>query len=232
MANQKVEREFYKILVLGPTGKGKTDSFRDMDKARTGFINSEDKPLTFEGGFKYHARPRKFAGIMKALQDYADNSEIDVIVLDSMSAAFAMLVEEMRTNFSGFDIWNNFNKQVGEMLTLIKRIKKEVFVTGHYEILNIEGESEKRLKVKGKEWEGQIEREFVLVVYAQDKWKDDRPEYFFKLAAEGTSAKCPTKIRKLFGEDVYSIPNDSRVLLDKVVEFSTRSAVVAEELFS
>ncbi len=225
MGNQKLIRDYYKILLVGQTGKGKTYSFKNMDRLRTGYINPEDKPLMFEEPFKYHAKPRKFAGFIKALQDYGNNPEIDVVVIDSLSSVFEMLVAEMRANFSGFDIWNNYNKQITEMFAIIKRMEKEVFITAHYETLNIEGAPEKRVKVKGKEWEGVVEKEFTIVLYSQDKWKDDKPEYFFKLAGEGMSAKCPPDI---FGEGVYKIPNDSRVVLDKVVEFAKRSATVKE----
>jgi hypothetical protein len=135
----------------------------------------------------------------------------------------------MRTTFSGYDIWNNYNKQVGELMALIKRIEKEVFITSHYEILNIEGEPEKRVKVKGKEWEGVIEKEFTIVLYTTQKWKEDKPTYSFKLAGEGISAKCPPMI---FGDGVYVIPNDSKEVLDKVVEFATKSATVDPAIFS
>src|SRR5260221_6289309 len=138
MGNQKLIRDYYKILLVGQTGKGKTYSFKNMDRLRTGYINPEDKPLMFEEPFKYHAKPRKFAGFIKALQDYGNNPEIDVVVIDSLSSVFEMLVAEMRANFSGFDIWNNYNKQITEMFAIIKRMEKEVFITAHYETLNIE----------------------------------------------------------------------------------------------
>lgn len=232
MSNEKLVRDYYKILIVGPTGKGKTTSFEGMDRTSTGFINAEKKPLGFDRPFKYHAKPKKFGGVMKAMQDFAANPEITAIVLDSLSAVFDMLVKEMRDNFSGYDIWNNYNKQIGELLSLVKDIEKEVFITAHYEVLNLEGDAEKRVKVKGKEWEGQIEKDFTMVLYAEDKWRDEKPEYLFRLAKEGTSAKCPKKIRELFGEDIYSIPNDSRLVLDKVVEFATKAAKVTEEIFS
>lgn len=226
MGNQKLIRDFYKMLLVSQTGKGKTYSFRNMDRARTGFINAENKPLPFDGGpFKYHAKPKKFAGVMKAIIDYGNNPEIDVIVLDSLSEVFDLLVNEMRANFSGYDIWSNYNKQIGELLTLIKGIEKEMFITCHYEILNMEGEAEKRVKVKGKEWEGLVEKAFTVVLYAQEKWTNEKPDYFFKLAGEGMSTKCPPAI---FGEGVYKIPNDSQVVLEKVVDFAKRSATVKE----
>ena len=43
-----------------------------------------------------------------------------------------------------------YNEEIGKFNMLIKRIQKEVFVTAHYEILNLEGDAEKRVKVKGE----------------------------------------------------------------------------------
>lgn len=217
---ERIIRDYHKICLVSSPGKGKTFSFRNMNETTTGFINAENKPLPFEKNFKYYAKPKKFAGALKAIEDYAKNPEIDCIVGDSMSSIFEMLLEEMRANFRGFDVWDNYNRGITKLMNLIKSVEKEMILTAHYEILNIEGEPEKRIKTKGKEWEGMIEKEFTIVMYADSKFENEKPKYFFKLAAEGTSAKCPPKI---FGEDVYKIPNDSQVILDKVIEFAKRS---------
>lgn len=93
-----------------------------------------------------------------------------------------------------------------------------MFITGHYEFLDIEGQQEKRAKVKGKEWEGLIEKEFTMVVYADRKLDDNKKvQAWFDLSLEGTSSKCPPAI---FGEDVHRIPNDCRIMLDKIKEFT------------
>lgn len=215
-----VIRDYYKVLIVGAPGRGKTFSFRNMDSNKTGFIHPENKPLIFEKVFKYHAKPRKFAGVMKALGDFSKNPEIECIVLESLSETLNMILEEMRANFRGFDVWDNYNRSVSKLLNLVKSIEKEVFLTVHYETINIEGEPEKRAKTKGKEWEGVIEKEFAVVLYADSKFENEKPKYFFRLAAEGTSAKCPPGI---FGEDVYKIPNDSHVVFEKLVEFAKRS---------
>jgi hypothetical protein len=220
MSEKKKVRDYYKILIISQSGKGKTYSFRNMDKARTGYINPEDKPIPFEGNFKYHARPRKFAGVLKAFQDYVTNPEIEVVILDGLNMAFDMLVEEMRTNFRGYEIWSNYNIRVTELIKAIKAADKEVIVTGHYEVLNVEGEPEKRLKVLGKEHEGRIESHFTIVLYADGRIKDNKPDFFFKTTGEGLSAKCPPAI---FGEEIFRVPNDSKVVVDKVVEFAKKS---------
>lgn len=211
-------RDFYKVLLIGASGKGKTYSFRNLNQQRTGFINAEDKPLPFKANFKFHAKPKKFDGMMKALDDYSANPEIDVIVIDSLSAAFETLVEEAREKFTNWDVWNYYNKKISELLKKIKGIKKEVIITAHYEVLNVEGTTEKRVKAKGKEWEGVIEKEFTMVLYAEDKYKKDGiPEYSFRLMGEGLSAKCPPDI---FGVGVTHIPNDTQYIVDKILEFT------------
>lgn len=217
-------RDYYKVLLISQSGKGKTYSFLNMDRATTGYINGEDKPLPFDRAFKYHARPKKFGGVIKALDDYAANPEIKVIIIDGLTMIFDKLLEEMKTNFKGFDVWSNYNTQVAKLFNIIKAVEKEVIVTGHYEVLNIEGDPEKRLKVHGKEHEGRAESHFTIVFYAEMKFKDDKPEYYFRTAGEGMSAKCPPAI---FGGAV-KLPNDSRAAIDKIIEFAEKSSVTIE----
>lgn len=221
----KTVRDFYKILVIGQPGNGKTFGFRNLDREATGYINGDDKPPSFGGGaFKYHAKPRKFAGAIKAFEDYSKNPEVSIIILDGLTNIFDMLLDEMRTNFKGFDVWSNYNAQIARFIRIIKAVEKEVIVTGHYEILNVEGEPEKRLKVHGKEHEGRIEAHFTIVFYAECKFKDEKPEYYFRTAGEGLSAKCPPDIF----DAAIRLPNDCKMIIEKVVEFANKSAIVVE----
>src|SRR5215831_17435407 len=119
MANKTI-RDYHKICLVSPPGKGKTYSFRNMSENSTGFINAENKPLPIERSFKHYAKPKKFAGALKAIEDYAKNPEIDCIVVDSMSEIFNMLLEEMRANFRGFDVWDNYNRGISKLMNLIK----------------------------------------------------------------------------------------------------------------
>lgn len=217
-------RDYYKILVIGPSGTGKTFSLRELDRAKTGLIDVEDKPLPFDGAFKYRAKPRKFAGVLKALEDYAKNPEIELIVLESLSMTFDKLLEEMRTNFKGFDIWSNYGIQVAKLMSLIKSIQKDIVITGHYEILNIEGNPEKRFKVHGKEHEGKIEYHFTIVLYSELKFKDDKPEYYLRTVGEGMSAKCPPAIF----EGAFKLPSNIKTVVDKVVAFAKKGEVVVQ----
>ncbi len=69
-----------------------------------------------------------------------------------------------------------------------------------------------------KENEGQVEKHYTIVLYADSKQVKEgkRPEYFFRLAGEGLSAKCPPDI---FGEEVLTIASDYNEIVNKIVEF-------------
>lgn len=213
-----MNRDYYKVLLCGAPGRGKTYSFKNLDPATTGFINVENKPLPFKNSYKFHTRITKnFSEVYTALSEYAKNPEVKVIVLDSFSAFVDLLLIEARKTKKGFDVWNMYAEEIGKLLTYIKIIQKEVFVTAHYEILGVEGASEKRVKVKGKEFEGLIEKEFTIVLFADNKFDENgKPQYFLNLAQEGTSAKCPPDI---FGEDIFQVKNDAKLIYDKIIEF-------------
>jgi hypothetical protein len=210
-------RDYYKVFLVGQSGKGKTYSFRNMNPETTGFLNIEDKPFPFKNKFSYHARPKNTTEVREALKAFATNPKINCICIDSFSAYVEMLLLECRKAKTGYEIWNLYNLEIGNFLNYIKTIQKEVFITGHYEILNLEMSAEKRIKAKGKEWEGGIEKEFTVVLYSENKFNDKGiPEYYFSTVGEGTSAKCPPD---LLGKDIIKIENDCKVIFDKIQEF-------------
>ena len=145
-----MERDYYKVLLVSLSGKGKTYSSRNLDPNTTGFINVENKPLPFKNNFKYHKRCSTYQEAYNTIIEYGKNPEIKVIFFDSFSAYIDLLLADCRNIKKGFDIWNMYNEEIGKLLTLIKKVPKEMFVTAHYEILNIEGDPEKRTKVKGE----------------------------------------------------------------------------------
>ncbi len=212
-------RDYYKVLLVGSSGKGKTYSARNLDPIKTGFVNIEDKPLPFKNNFKYHKRVTTYLDALNAIAEFAREPEVEVIFIDSFSAYADLVLAEARRTKKGFDIWSMYNEEIGRFNQLVKKVQKEVVVTAHYEILAVEGASEKRVKVKAKEWEGQIEKDYTIVLYADNKYDEDsRPKYTLHLVGEGLSAKCPPDI---FGEDVLQVPNDMKEVINKIVEFSS-----------
>jgi len=211
------ERDYYKALILGASGKGKTYTFRTLDPKTTGFINVEDKPLPFKNNFKYHSRCTNIGEVGKAMVSYSENDEIELIVIDSLSAYMDMLLAVSRSTKKGYEIWNYYNESIGKFLKYVKSIQKEVLVTGHYEWVQDEGGAkEMRAKVKGKEWEGVLEKEFTIVLYADSTFDGKKPTYSLNTVMEKSSAKCPPDI---FGGEVYSIPNDGKFIFDSILKF-------------
>ena len=104
----------YKFLLVGPSGRGKTYSFRNMDKERTLFINVENKPLPFLPGFTNTIIPQNSSEVLAALSAGSTNPNIDAIIVDSFSAYVDLLLSEARITKRGFDIWNHYNENIGK----------------------------------------------------------------------------------------------------------------------
>lgn len=211
----------YKVLLIGGPGRGKTYSFRNMDKLTTAYINVENKPMPFKGNFKFSIVPQKPLEILKLIEDACRNPAIDCIIVDSFSAFVDMLLLEARQLKVGYEVWNYYNENIGKFNDAVKKATKEVFVVAHYEVITDElgGSKERRAKAKGKEWEGQIEKDYTMVLYTEAKieFGEQKAKHFFTLYNDGTnSAKTPPDI---FGEGVFSIDNDSNLVLQKIREF-------------
>lgn len=209
-----MQRDYYKIAIIAASGSGKTYSFRNMNPETTGFINVENKPLPFKNNFKYHTRIKTHNEVLNTMAEYAKNPEINCIVIDSFSAYVDLVLEEARRTKKGFDIWNMYAEEIGKFFKYFKALPKEAFFTAHYEILGIEGSQEKRIKVKGREWEGVVEKELTIVLYADKSFNDGKADYYFLTAGEGLSAKCPPD---LIGE--VKIPNDSNEVYNKILKY-------------
>lgn len=227
----QTERTFYsKTAVVGPTGTGKSYLSKTLDRLTTGYINMERKPLPFrEGGpFKYMAQPKNWASYKAALTDYGlNNPEIQRIFIDSQTMALNTLNKEMSQNFTGYDIYKNYNRQVYEYLELLKSIEKDIIVLSHDEWLKLEGEGKKRMmSVHGKEFEGKIEQHFTTVLYTGTRLKDGKPQYFLKTFEQDTSTKVPEGMfidPKKPGDlaNVLEIPNDGQYIFDTMVKYYT-----------
>lgn len=211
----------YKVLLIGASGRGKTYSFRNMDRKTTGFINIENKPYPFKGGFEKVIIPTTSQGVLDAIMKGSSNSTINCLIVDSFSAYVDMLMLESRATKTGWNIMTHYNEGIGKFNDYIKQCQKTTFVTAHYELLSDEEGigKEKRVKVKGREWEGVIEKDYTIVLYAEAKIEPGqlKPNYFFTLINDGkNSAKTPPDI---FGPDILTIENDSKIVLDKILEF-------------
>lgn len=211
---------YYKTLLVGASGKGKTYSLRNMDRDKTFFINVENKPLPFKEGFKHSVNPSTSKEVLEAIKEGSKNPDVNCVVIDSFSAYLDLAMAEARATKKGFDIYTTYNESIATFHDYVKRCKKEAFVTAHYEIISddLSGARERRVKCNGKQWEGLNEKEYTIVLYAESKPNPGgRPIHTFTLINDGTnSAKCPPDI---FGMDTTSIENDTNLVLEKIIEF-------------
>ncbi len=206
----------YQFALVGMSGRGKTMAFRNMDPDTTGFINMEGKSLPFLNTFKNYSTPNNWQECYQKIIEYAKDSSIKVIVVDSFSAYLESVLKTARDTKRGFDIWNYYNEEIGKFLYLVKNVRKHIVVTAHYEWVETdEGAVEKRIMVKGKEWKGMVEKDFTIVNYADMKVSDKKRTYYITLNSDGkTSAKTPPMF--LDSEEQDTMENDYNAFIVKV----------------
>jgi hypothetical protein len=207
----------YQFALVGMSGRGKTMAFRNMDPETTGYINMENKPLPYLNTFKHYNTPTTWQECYQKLIEYAKDSSIKVIIIDSFSAYIDSVLKTARDTKRGFDIWNYYNEEIGKFLYVIQNIKKHTIMTAHYEWVETdEGAIEKRIMVKGKEWKGLVESKFTIVHYADMKVEDNKKrKYFITLNSDGkSSAKTPPMF--LDSEDQDQMENDYAPFIVKV----------------
>jgi len=208
-------RESYNIAIVGPSGRGKTMSLRNLDPDSTGIINIEGKPLPFKNNFKYYDTPKSWNEAYDKLIEYAKNDKLNTVVLEDFNSYIDSLLASARQIKKGFEVFNYYNTKIGELMYVLKRYPKDIFMIAHTEKLETDlGVSEERIAVKGKEWKGDIEKDFTIVNYADVEIKDDSErDYFFRLNSDGIiSAKTPPMLFE--GKD--KIPNDCKLIIDEL----------------
>lgn len=208
--------DYGKALILGQSGYGKSYLFKDCVGDDFGLINAERKPLPFKSTLKYHGKPNSWAGFILNLKDYANNPEIKKIGIDSQGMAFDMLHQECAQNFRGYDVYSAFNRQVTQFFDLLRDTEKDIIVTGHDEILLVEGFRQKRAKIHGKMYEGRVEAYYTIVMYADRGLNNGKAWYKLKTMMPDTSCKVPPD---LFGHDITEIDNSGKLIFDKLQEY-------------
>ncbi len=207
--------DYGKVLIVGPSGYGKSYLAKTADLETTGYVNAERKPLPFKAMFKFMGRPKTWAGFLANIKDYGENPEVRTIMIDSQSMAFDMLHLEMKDTFDGFKIYSNYNTEVARYFNLIRNIQKDVIVISHDETLAEQGFKMRKAKVHGKEFEGRVEAYYTTVLFADKRLRDGKPEYFLKTFQEDCSTKVP---EGLFGDDL-EIPNSASYIFNSLREY-------------
>jgi hypothetical protein len=142
----------YQFAIVGPSGRGKTMAFRNMNTKTCGYINAEGKPLPFVNKFTHYYKASGWQDAYAKLIEYAKNPEITEVVFDSFSCYMDSVLKHLRETKRGFDIWSAYNDEVGKFMYIVKNYPKHLFVTAHTDTISTdEGFTERRIAVKGKE---------------------------------------------------------------------------------
>lgn len=204
------------IMVCGGSGSGKSTSIRNLNPKTTAIINTEQKQLPFRNAKSFRVATvttlSEFYGQMAAA---LSNDEIQTIVVDSFTSLVEMIYKESENTYHGFDVWANYNKEIGNVLSVCKNTDKYVIciaIDGAYE--SQDGIAERFVKVKGKDWLKSVEKEFVVCLFTDNKITDNGLEYRFRTNTLGNdSAKSPMDMFDLH------ISNDLKYVIDACEEY-------------
>ena len=210
------------IGIVGASGSGKSTSLRNLPTDKTRIIDLERKGLPFPNADDFNitscANIKDFdAALDAALKD----DKCEVIVIESFTKYVEVLIAFAQASFKGFDVWSFYNRNIRMMLDKVKNDRPVVFFTAVDEIVQIAQPSGdtynvRRVKVQGKQHEGCIEKEFLMVLFTEAKrGKDGKVEYVFQTNSDGiTSAKTPMRMFN----DRY-IPNDVNEVINTAKQY-------------
>ena len=171
--SEVIKKEPQSVAIVSQSGRGKTMSARHMDGDTTGFINAEDKPLPFPNHFKNYVRTSSAPEMLNKLVEFGKDPKITEVFFDSFSGYSDAVYKTAKATKKGYDIYSYYNEEIAKFLSLIKRYPKDIFVTAHYEMVNVDGDglTEKRIFVRGKEWAGEqhCRRKSYLIAGTPDR---------------------------------------------------------------
>ena len=218
------------ILIVGPSGSGKSSSLRNLPKQRTRILNIERKLLPFKEALKFGDNNVSIPIIenpikvyMEELDKSINSPNIDIIVHESFTAFSDELLKFSKKINKGYDIYNYY---ADRMIMLLDRIKSDQnkwhVVLAIDELVEFMAPSgvrttSRRCGVNGQKLEGKIEKEFTVVFFTEVRPSADKKSstYHFLTNNDGTtSAKSPAG---MFKETL--IDNDIRKAIETMIEY-------------
>lgn len=211
------------VAIVGPSGSGKSTSLRNLPPDTTAILDLERKGFPFRN---YDTFTKVFpcnnvAEFDTALTKVLSDKAVTHIVIESFTKYVELLLKLSQQINKGYDVYTWYNKAIGNMLDKVKNDHAVVIMTAIDEIVKIpeadgSESAQRRMAVKGKEWEGKIEKEFLMVLFTTPrKNKEGRMEYMFQTNTDGvTSAKTPME---MFPDQL--VPNDLMAVLTRAKEY-------------
>ena len=200
------------IIIVGPSGSGRSTSLSSLNPKTTAVLNTERKQLPFKNAKEFMNVPIKSVSEFHSALDKAmESDKIKTIIIESFTSLIEIIFREADIRYKGFDVWSYYNKEIDKILDKSKNSDKYVIFTaidGVYDGDN--GVEERYVAVDGNRWKKRVEKEFVIALFTDVHKGDEGVKYRFRTNTIGRdSAKSPMGMF----EDLH-IPNN----LGKVVE--------------
>lgn len=230
-----------KIMVLGPSGGGKTTALRDLNPKTTGIINCDRKNLPLEGAAQNYktienadgspnleksnyVMPSMLSSAIRAFESFESRADINTIVIDTFSH---IVMADYIENAVGkeFKDYMKMGKTAYILLDMARDSKKNVIVLIHSEIVfNDMGDRVIQVKVPGKMIHSfEAPSFFTTVLITHMERKDKKNHFYFRTQPEANNdpVKNPVRFKGEEATNVLSFlePNNIRVIMDKLEEY-------------
>jgi hypothetical protein len=235
-----------KLLILAPSGIGKSSSLRNLDPKTTGIINCDKKELPLKGwranyqtvrngegkvdfGKSNYIETSSPANVLATLYAWNTNPDITTIVIDTITH---MITSDYMTNTIGkdFKAYQKMGKNFYDVIQFINSCDKDVIVMGHIEKrYNETGDLIYDMKSHGKMISDLVPASyFTCVLIGEKKKKTDGTgfNYVFRTQSEGDD---PAKSPAYFEDDKVKTAlelyeeNDVKKVLDKLKRFEVEA---------
>lgn len=199
------------VLILGPSGTGKSHSIINRDPAKTVIINADKKKLPWRGFKKSYNQENKnyvitrdYSRVNLILKDISENRpEVDLVFIDTL---YYMIMEEFmgKAKLGGFDKYVDMGLHVWDMVNYITSLRDDltVVVTSHTDMEDFQ----RTFSAPGKLVKEKIKPQGLATVVLETtvEYIGETPKFHFMTQHEGIGfAKAP---QGMFASRL--IPND------------------------
>lgn len=208
------------IGIVGASGSGKSTSLRNLPK-NTAILDLERKGFPFPSTKRFNVHSCATTKVFDVtLNTVIEDTSIEVIVIESFTKYCEMILTLAQRAYKGYDVWNFYNRSIRQLLDKVKNEHAVIIFTAIDEIVRVatptgEEYNTRRIKVQGKQHEGCIEKEFLIVLYTEARKIGDKIDYVFQTNTDGiSSAKTPLD---MFNKTY--IPNDINTVIETAKKY-------------
>jgi len=207
------------VLIVGPSGNGKSSTFRTLPPEETVIINTERKPMPFRNFTKFkNINISRYKDFTKVMKELATSKKYKYVVIDSFTSLTEIVGKYTDTVFTGFEQWKQYNVLLQDALWLIKDLPQQVFMTGIPEYLENGDEPEGYIRVKGKELKyGGTEKEFAIVLWTSLASDDEGNITGYMLDTKPSKLRSSKSPDGMFEDRL--IPNDAKAVADAIEKY-------------